>query len=63
MLLMKEGKKNVQSVPFLGAHRSSFIALGVVSRPSCAANQPVVLSHFLPSSVTLKVLQTLIHFP
>ena len=38
------------------------IAPGVVSRPSCAANQPVVLTHFQASSVTLRVLETLIHF-
>lgn len=30
----------------------SFSALGVASRPSCAANQPVVLTHFPASSVT-----------
>lgn len=43
---------------FLPAHRHSFIALGAVSQPRCAANQPVVLTHFPASSVTLRVLET-----
>lgn len=47
---------------FLGKHRGSIAALGAVSRPSCAANQTVVVTHFPVSSVTLTVQETLIHF-
>lgn len=35
----------------------------IVFRPSCAANQPVVLTHFLGSSVMLRIPATLINFP
>lgn len=53
-------RKTVKRVIFFfsQARRHSFIALGVVSRPSCAANQPVGLTHFPASSVTLRMPET-----